>query len=91
MGVLAVPSQTVYEFQSPGVQTASDSSTSYFVPGNVVSICDSAAFSRAIEDEKMDSDSDGLGCARGLRSAFLFEAGLIVLVYAIWHLWHLAR
>ena len=80
-----MPSQTVCELRS---YTAS--STSFYVPGSVVSICDSPAFSRA-EEEGVDSNPDGLGCARGLRSAFLFEAGMVLMAYGIWHLWHLAR
>ena len=43
------------------------------------------------EDESLESNSDGLGCVRGVRSAFLMEAGMVVLAYGIWHLWHLAR
>jgi hypothetical protein len=38
-----------------------------------------------MEDE---TNRDGLGGARGLRSAFLFEGGMILLAYGIWHLWH---
>jgi hypothetical protein len=84
-----VPSQTVCELRSSAIHTAS--STSFYVPGSVVSICDSPAFSRAAEDEGVDSNLDGLGCARGLRTAFLFEAGMVLMAYGVWHLWHLAR
>jgi len=56
-----------------------------------VSIDDSPAPCRTAEEECDESDPDGLGFARGFRSAFLLEAGMVVLVYAIWHLWHLVR
>ncbi|MGA8087778.1 MAG: hypothetical protein WCA10_10750 [Terracidiphilus sp.] len=42
-------------------------------------------------NEWSESNPDGLGCARGLRSAFLLEAGMLALAYGIWHFWHLAR
>jgi len=67
------------------------SARSCFAAGIVVSICDSPAFLRPILEESDDSDPDGLGCARGLRSAFLLETFMFVIIYAIWHLWHLAR
>ncbi len=86
-----MPSQAFYEFRSPAVRTAAASSTSFFVPGNVVSICDSPVFSKAEDEGVVDSNPDGLGCLRGLRSAFLFEAGMVLLGYGIWHLWHLVR
>jgi hypothetical protein len=44
-----------------------------------------------VQEESADSNADGLGCARGLRSAFILEAFLVLIVYGIWHLWHLAR
>ena len=85
-------SQTVYEFQSAALPTVQGSTSSnYFVPGSVISICESPAFSRREIDEAQDSNPDGLGCARGIRSAFLLEAGLALLTYGIWHLWHIAR
>jgi hypothetical protein len=89
VGVLVVPGQTVCELRSSAIHAAS--SASFYVPGSVVSICDSPAFSKAAEDERVDSNPDGLGCLRGLRSAFLFEAGMVLLGYGIWHLWHLAH
>ncbi len=86
-----MPSRAVYEFRSSAVRTAAASSTSFFVPSNVVSICDSPAFARTSEDESFESNRDGLGFARGLRSAFLLEAGMVMLAYGIWHLWHLVQ
>ena len=87
-----MPSQTVYEFQ-PGVAFPDNppSSSPYFVHGSVVSICESPAFSRPSADELADSNPDGLGCARGIRSAFMLEAGVAILAYGIWHLWHLVH
>ena len=64
------------------------------VPGNVVSICDSPAFSKSnedVEDVKIEANKDGLDCARGLRWAFILEAGMVVFGYGIWHLWHMVR
>ena len=87
-----MPSQTVFEFQSAALPTVhAPTGSNYFVPGSVVSICESPAFSRREIDETQDSNPDGLGCARGIRSAFLLEAGLALLTYGIWHLWHIAR
>jgi hypothetical protein len=57
----------------------------------VISISDSPAFSRTSEKELVDPNRDGLGCARGVRSAFLLEAGMFVLAYGAWHLWQLVR
>jgi hypothetical protein len=58
---------------------------------SVVSISDSPAFSRTSEDQKVELNSDGLECARGIRAAFLLEACMVVLGYGVWHFWHLAR
>jgi hypothetical protein len=85
-----VHSHTVCEFRSPAVRGAV-ASTAFFVPGSVVSICDSPAFSATGANEVSDANPDGLGCARGLRTAFLLEVGMFVLAYGIWHLWHLAH
>jgi hypothetical protein len=86
-----VSSRAVHEFRSPAVRTAAASSTPFYIPGRVVSICDSPAFSRTSEEENVESNLDGLGCARGLRSALLIEAGLVLLAYGVWYLWHLAH
>ena len=58
---------------------------------SVVSICDSPAFSRKVKEEMQHANRDGLGCARGLRAAFVLEGGMGLLIYGIWHLLHLAR
>lgn len=73
------------------MQSASAASHSTFASSTVISIRESPAYARAIEAERAESNPDGLGCARGLRSAFLLEAGVVLLVYLVWHLWHLAR
>ena len=86
-----MPSQAVYEFRSPAIRTDATSLKSFFLPGNVISISDSPAFSRTSEQEMVESDRDGLGCARGVRAAFLLEAGMFVLAYGVWHLWQLVR
>jgi hypothetical protein len=86
-----VSSQTVHEFRSGKVRFASSNSNTYFVPGSVVSICESPAFTRPAKDPLTESDPDGLGCARGVRSAFLFEFAAALLVYGVWHLWHFVR
>ena len=84
VGAIFVPSRTVCEFRSPAMQTPAASSTLY-VSGSVISICDSPAFPKVVEYDKFKSNTDGLGCAR-LRSAFLLEAGLALLAYGIWAL-----
>ena len=90
-----MPSQTVCEF--PAFRTvAASSSESFFVPASVVSIGDSPDFSKAfetttVENESSDANPDGLGCARGLRSAFLLQGCMFLVGYGIWHLWHLAH
>ena len=86
-----MPNQTVYEFRSAGVRETTVSASSFFATNNVVSIGESPVFSRNIPSESSESHPDGLGCARGLRTAFLFEAGMILLAYGVWHFWHLAR
>ena len=84
-------SQTVHEFRSGKVGFASSNSNTYFVPGSVVSISESPAFTLPAKDPLTQSDPDGLGCVRGVRSAFLFEFGAAILVYGLWHLWHILR
>ena len=84
-----MPSQAVYEFRPPAVRTAAAYARSHFPPGNVVSICDHTAFSKAPDDQEVPLHSDGLECARGLRFAFLLELCMIVLAYGIWHWWRL--
>jgi hypothetical protein len=78
-------SRPIYELPSAVPAAAASPRTSL---ATVVSICDSPAFVRAVENQKQ-SDPDGLGCARALRAAFVLEGGLALLVYGVWHLWHL--
>lgn len=82
-------SSSIYEFRPAAVRTLTASSSSSF--GSVVSICDSPSYEKAEELEPLRSDRDGLGCARGIRAAFVLEGGMALLVYGIWQLWHLAR
>lgn len=89
--ILVVPNQTVYEFRSSAIIEHPVSSAPLFTSDNVVSICDSPFFSRNTLIERPEPNPDGLGCARGLRSAFLFEIGVILLAYGVWHIFHLAR
>ena len=79
------------EFRSGKVRFASSDSDTYFVSGNVISICESSVFAEPARDPMTDSDSDGLGCARGLRAAFLLEIGAVLFAYGAWHLWHIVR
>jgi len=86
-----VSNQTVLEFQSGKVSYASSDSNAYYIPGNVVSICASPAFAAPANDALTDSDRDGLGCIRGLRSALILEFAAAALLYAAWHFWHILR
>lgn len=81
-----MPNQTVYEFRSAGVREATVSASSFFATDNVVSIRESPVWNTP--SESSESHPDGLGCARGLRTAFLFEAGMVLLAYGVWHYWH---
>jgi hypothetical protein len=89
--IFVVSSLTVYEFRSAAVRKPAVSTAPFFASDNVVSICDSPVFAKNTPNEWPESNPDGLGCARGLRSAFFFEVGMFVLAYGIWHIWHLAR
>ncbi len=86
-----MPNQTVYEFRSSASVEPTVPAAPFFASDNVVSICDSPFFSKNTLTEQADPNPDGLGCARGIRSAFLFEAGMILLACGIWHFFHLAR
>jgi len=90
VGVSVVRTQTIYEFRPAAPRPTAAPSRSGFERGVVVSICESPAFSAAA-DKSPEPDHDGLGCARGLRAAFVLEGGMLLLSYAIWHLWHVAR
>jgi hypothetical protein len=80
-------SRSIYEFRSAAVpaQAAVFNRTSLAA---VVSICDSPAYIETLES-RSKSDADGLGCARGIRAAFLLEGGAALVLYGIWHFWHL--
>ena len=80
--------QTVFLFQ-PKPATAGVSAKSPIGSNNVVSICDSPAFSREAEPEAAEPTRDGLNCARGIRAAFVLEGGLGLFLYALWHFRHL--
>jgi hypothetical protein len=78
-------SSSVYEFRPAAIQIATAPSRSSF--GSVVSICDSP--SRAKDAiEPTPSNRDGLGCARGIRAAFVLEGGMALLLYGVWQLAH---
>ena len=89
--IFAVPNLNVYEFRSSVSVEAAVPPSRFFASDNVVSICDSPSFSRDTHTEQPESNPDGLGCARGLRTAFLFEGCMVMLAYGIWHFWHLAH
>jgi hypothetical protein len=91
VGVIIVPSHTVCEFPAPAFRIAAPSSNSFFAPASVVSIRNSPAFSAALDTEISDNDADGLGCARGVRSAILLQGGMFLVGYGAWLVWHLAR
>lgn len=86
-----MPNQTVYEFRSSAVRKPAASAAPFFSRDNVVSICDSPIFSKSNSTELPEPNPDGLGCIRGLRTAFIFEAGLIALAYSVWYICHLVR
>ena len=87
----AVLNQTVLEVQSGKVRSASSDLDSYFVPRNVVSICDSSAFANTAKDPVTGSDRDGLGCFRGVQFALIAEFAAALLAYCAWHLWQILR
>ena len=64
--------------------------------GSVISIGDSSDFSRtaesrSVEAESIDRNPDGLGLARGIRSAIVIQGCMFLAGYGIWHLCHLAH
>ena len=94
VGVI-VPSHTVSEFHAPAFRIAASSSQSFFAP-SVVSIGDTSQFARAVDSrsidvEGSDANPDGLGLARGIRSAIVIQGCIFLMGYGIWHLWHLAH
>jgi len=84
-----VPTQTVFEFEPRSARSTAVAPKPSFVSCNVISICDSPAFSRAPETESAEPTRDGLGCARAIRAAFVLEGGFGLAIYAIWHFRHL--
>jgi hypothetical protein len=86
-----MPGQTVSEFRPVALQAATALSRSPVAHATVISICDSPAWLRKMHAQSEETNSDGLGCARGLRAAFLMEIGTALLAYGIWHWMHLIR
>ncbi|HEY2469370.1 MAG TPA: hypothetical protein VGI45_16235 [Terracidiphilus sp.] len=82
-------SYSIYEFRSAAVRTPAAALPRPSV-ATVISICDSPAWVGPVENRNQ-SEGDGLGCARGVRAAFMLEGGMALLLYGIWHLWHLAH
>ena len=83
-----MPTQPVFEFRPAIARPARVPVQPARTIGNVISICDSPAFSRAIEPESDEPVRDGLGCARAIRAAFVLEGGMGLAVYALWHFRH---
>jgi hypothetical protein len=83
-----VPTQTVFQLERRSARSTAVAPKPPLVTSNVISICDSPAFSRAIETESSEPTRDGLGCARAIRAAFVIEGGFGLAIYAIWHFRH---
>ena len=90
VGVSVVSSRVIYRSQSRAVRSATVSGSNS-VRGNVVSIGDARRTACTTKPDPLEIDCDGLACARGVRSAFILEAGMALLGCAAWLLWHLAR
>jgi hypothetical protein len=86
-----VRAQPVFEFRPTAARAAAVASTAVYTNASVVSISDSPAFSRRLQEESQSADADGLGCARGLQAALVLEAGIGLLAYGVWHFIHLIR
>jgi hypothetical protein len=84
-------SQSVLDVRPTAFQTATALSSNGYAQASVVSICASPAFEREFVEEVPATNLDGLGCARGIRAAFLLEGAMALFFYGIWHFWHLAR
>ena len=61
-----------------------------FFSGIVFSISEVPTFP-APGDDLHEVNRDGLGCLRGIQVAFAFEAATALIIYGIWHLWHVVR
>ena len=83
-----MPTQPVFEFRPASARPARVPAKPARTIDNVISICDSPSFSRAIEPEFDEPVRDGLGCARAIRAAFVLEGGLGLVLYAVWHFRH---
>lgn len=83
-------SPVVYQSQSASVHSAGIAGT-YQMPGNVISICESPAYTRAAVLDSSETDRDGLGAVRGAWAAIILEAGMFLFGYALWQAWHLIR
>jgi hypothetical protein len=83
-----VPTQTVFELEPRSARSTAVAPKPSFVSRNVISICESPAFSRPTETESAEPTRDGLGCARAIRAAFVLEGGFGLAIYAIWHFRH---
>ena len=64
-----MPTQPVFEFRPSPAKPARAFLQPSRLTGNVVSICESPAFSRVIEPDSTEPVRDGLGCARAIRAA----------------------
>ena len=89
-GVSIMASRSIYELRSSDAGHAFATALPRTSLATVISICDSPSYVRPVENSQ-ESDADGLGCARAVRAAFLLEGGLALLLYGIWHLWHLVH
>lgn len=80
--------QPVFEFRPVASQAAAALSHPRIAHATVISISDSPAWQHKMGAER---NSDGLGCVRGMSTAFLMEIGTALLAYSIWHWMHLIR
>jgi hypothetical protein len=83
-----VPTQSIVQFEPRSARSTAFAPKPSIVSLNVVSICDSPAFSRVTESESAEPTRDGLGCARAIRAAFVLEGCFGLAIYAIWHFRH---
>ena len=81
--------QTVFLFRPTAAVAPRTVAKDPAATANVVSICDSPAFTRVVEPDQAEPVRDGLGCARAIRAAFVLEGSLGLAIYAIWHFRHI--
>ncbi len=76
----------------PGAHTSAIHTFSHaqscLVSGSAVRV--SPVYSRH-GDSVTDHYADQLGCARGLRAAFILEAAAAFCIYGVWHLLHVVH